>query len=186
MEIDKKSFFLYLDFHGHSAKKNIFQYGNKIEQLANYRQVMHKMNQPSLFPLVLSKQFDYFKFDDCTYTMPPSKNSTARVSMFHKLKIPYVFTIEASFAGASKGHLSGNHFSSRDLMNVGRYVLEAIWELKKLELNKNLLKQITEEANMLGKNLNENEDGGDSEGCSSTDEEMQIPEKNRKPAMDII
>ena len=31
MEIDKKNFFLYLDFHGHSAKKNIFQYGNKID-----------------------------------------------------------------------------------------------------------------------------------------------------------
>lgn len=109
---------------------------------------MHKMNQPSLFPLMVSKQFDYFKFEDCTYSMPPSKASTARISMFHKLKIPYVFTLEASFAGASKGHLSGMHFSQGDLMNVGKYVLEAIWELKKLELNKNLLKQVTEEANL--------------------------------------
>ena len=109
---------------------------------------MHKMNQPSLFPLMVSKQFDYFKFEDCTYSMPASKNSTARISMFHKLKIPYVFTLEASFAGASKGHLNGHHFSQGDLMNVGKYVLEAIWELKKLELNKNLLKQVTEEANM--------------------------------------
>lgn len=98
------------------------------------------MNQPSLFPLMVSKQFDYFKFEDCTYSMPASKASTARISMFHKLKIPYVFTLEASFAGASKGHLSGLHFSQRDLENVGKYVLEAIWELKKLELNKNLLK----------------------------------------------
>lgn len=28
MDIEKKSFFLYLDLHGHSAKKNIFNYGN--------------------------------------------------------------------------------------------------------------------------------------------------------------
>jgi len=101
---------------------------------------MHKMNQPSLFPLMLSKQFDYFKFEDCTYSMPASKASTARISMFHKLKIPNVFTLEASFAGANKGHLNGCHFSQGDLENVGKYVLAAIWDLKKLELNKNLLK----------------------------------------------
>jgi hypothetical protein len=37
--------------------------------------------------------------------------------------------------------------SHRDFMNVGKYVLQAFWEVKKLELNKVLLKQITEEAN---------------------------------------
>ena len=60
--------------------------------------------------------------------------------MFHKLRIPFVFTLEASFAGASKGRISGQHFSCRDMMNVGKYVLKAIWECKKLFLNKGLLK----------------------------------------------
>ena len=69
-------------------------------------------------------------------------------------------------------------------MNVGKYVLEAIWELKKLELNKNLLKQVTEEANMFIKNQADGDGGDDSDGCSSNDEEMQIPEK--KKVMDII
>jgi hypothetical protein len=35
--------------------------------------------------------------------------------MFHQLKIPFVFTLEASFAGASKGSLAGHHFSLGDL-----------------------------------------------------------------------
>jgi len=39
--------------------------------------------------------------------MPKSKESTARVSMFQKLKIPFVYTLEASFAGASKGLKAG-------------------------------------------------------------------------------
>lgn len=55
--------------------------------------------------------------------MPKSKDSTARISMFHKLRIPFVFTLEASFAGANRGALAGKHFSQRDLMNVGKYVL---------------------------------------------------------------
>lgn len=39
--------------------------------------------------------------------MPKSKDSTARITMFHKLRIPFVFTLESSFAGANKGALSG-------------------------------------------------------------------------------
>ena len=89
---------------------------------------------------MVSKEFDYFNFQDCTYSMPKSKESTARISMFHQLRIPFVFTVEASFAGASKGSLAGKHFSLGDLMNVGKYVLKAMWEVKKLELNKILLK----------------------------------------------
>jgi hypothetical protein len=33
VEFEGKQFFMYLDLHGHSVKKNIFQYGNKIENL---------------------------------------------------------------------------------------------------------------------------------------------------------
>ena len=43
--------------------------------------------------------------------------------MFDKLKIPFVYTLEASFAGANKGKLAGQHFSIKDLTNVGKYVL---------------------------------------------------------------
>ena len=85
--------------------------------------------------------------------------------MFHKLRIPFVYTIEASFAGASRGHMAGKHFSQRDFENVGLYLLKAIWELKKLELNKDLLKQITEEAK---KNARSSVDDGDDSDDSSS------------------
>jgi hypothetical protein len=101
--------------------------------------------------------------------MPKSKESTARITMFHKLRIPFVFTLEASFAGASKGQLAGHHFSQGDFEAVGKYVLKAIWECKKLELNKNLLKQIMDEASKTAKLSND--DGEESDGCSSSEEE---------------
>ena len=78
--------------------------------------------------------------------MPKSKESTARITMFHQLRIPFVFTLEASFAGANRGNLQGKHFSIGDLKNIGKYVLKAIWECKKLSLNKNLLKELAAEA----------------------------------------
>ena len=135
-----------MDFHGHSVKKNIFQYGNKTENWAPSRQKCHMNLQPSIFPMVLSKMFDYFNFQDCLFSMPKSKDSTARISMFHQLRVPFVFTLEASFAGASKGHLAGKHFSCGDLMNIGKYALKAFWECKKLLLNKGRLKEIMMEA----------------------------------------
>lgn len=100
--------------------------------------------------------------------MPKSKDATARIQMFHKIRIPFVFTLEASFAGASKGKIAGKHFSCRDLMNVGKYVLKAFWECKKLFLNKGLLKQISAEAQS---QVTQKEGDGDSdEGCSSSEE----------------
>ena len=38
--------------------------------------------------------------------MPKPKESTARISMFHQLRIPFVFTLEASFAGSNRGKLA--------------------------------------------------------------------------------
>ena len=81
-DIEDKSFFMYLDFHGHSVKKNIFNYGNKTDGWAPSR-IRSNNLAPSIFPMVLSKMFDYFSFNDCTFSMPKSKESTARISMFN-------------------------------------------------------------------------------------------------------
>lgn len=128
---------------------------------------------------MLSKQFDYFNFNDCTFKMDKSKESTARIALFHKLRIPFVFTLEASFAGASRGSMAGKHFSQGDLMNVGKYVLKAIWEVKKLELNKTLLKQINDEASKHAK-INQADETGDSDGCSSSEEDAELPTSSKK------
>ena len=64
----KRQFFLYLDFHGHSAKKNIFNYGNKTEYWSNtVKNRGVPVYSTNVFPMILSKQFDYFNFQDCTF-----------------------------------------------------------------------------------------------------------------------
>jgi hypothetical protein len=59
--------------------------------------------------------------------MPKPKESTARISMFHQLRIPFVFTLEASFAGSNRGKLAYQHFSLQDLENIGKSVLKCVY-----------------------------------------------------------
>lgn len=63
--------------------------------------------------------------------------------MFHELKIPFVFTLEASFAGANRGDLAGMHFSTGDFENIGKGVLKTIYQIKKIEYNRKLVKEIS-------------------------------------------
>lgn len=150
-------------------RKNVFQYGNKLENLTSvFPKLRDSLFPPKVFSHILSKQFDYFNFQDCSFSMPKSKESTARITMFHQLKIPFVFTLEASFAGSNRGKLQGQHFSIGDLENVGKCVLKAIYQAKQIEGNKKLIKELSLEIDAAfgqeGK-----EEGDDSEG--SSDEE---------------
>lgn len=58
--------------------------------------------------------------------MHKSKEATARISMWKEIKIPNIFTMEASFSGADKGSLKDQHFTTEHLMLAGRRVLEAL------------------------------------------------------------
>ena len=94
----------------------------------------------------MQKYLDYFNFADCSFKMPKSKESTARITMFHQLKFPFVFTLEASFAGASRGKLAGQHFSLGDLENIGKAVLKVVYYTRNAECNKRMLRELSIEA----------------------------------------
>ena len=75
-----------------------------------------------LFPFILSKLCDYFSYPNSRFTIHRAKEATARVTMWRELKMPCIYTMEASFCGASKGKQQGIHFSTRHLMESGRSV----------------------------------------------------------------
>lgn len=82
---------LICDFHGHSARHNVFMYGNKIE------------NDPKackLFPFILSRVSPIFNYNYCNFKMQKNKKGTARINLFEELgSISNIFTMEASFSG---------------------------------------------------------------------------------------
>ena len=59
--------------------------------------------------------------------------------MFKELKIPAIFTLEASFSGADTGVFKDHHFTSEHLMLMGRKLLEAIIVYHKIDIPQVLL-----------------------------------------------
>lgn len=101
----------YCDLHGHSRSKNVFIYGN------NYAE---NPEITRLFPFIMSKVSDSFSYESCRFNMHKSKESTARITMWRELKIPAVYTMEASFCGPQIGKIAGMHFTTDHLTGIGR------------------------------------------------------------------
>ena len=64
---------------------------------------IEKPEESRMFPYILSKLCDYFSFEQSRFSMHKSKEATARISMWKELKIPAIYTMEASFCGADIG-----------------------------------------------------------------------------------
>ena len=74
----------------------------------------------------MSKLCDFFSFEYSRFSVHKSKEATARITLWRELKIPNVFTMEASFCGADKGELKDKHFQPEHFMIAGRRLLEAL------------------------------------------------------------
>lgn len=118
---------LFVDLHGHSRRKNIFMYGNS-------GSTPQEQTDSRLFPFILSKLCDFFSFESCRFSMHKSKEATARIAIYKEVKIPSIYTLEASFSGADKGQLKDHHFTTEHLMVMGRKVLEALIVYSKINV----------------------------------------------------
>ena len=102
---------LICDLHGHSRKKNIFMYG------CNFKRSPQICK---LFPYILSKLSPVFSYSSSRFGVQKSKESTLRVSLFRELKIPNIYTLEASFCGADIGKYRSQHFTGEILKEMGK------------------------------------------------------------------
>jgi hypothetical protein len=110
---------MYCDLHGHSRKKNIFMYA--CCPTSTHKSLLPKgVIQPSksdrenyigarrdarLFAYIMAHVKGgggtdiSLNFADSTFNVRKSKKSTARVVVWHELRVPQSFTVEASFCG---------------------------------------------------------------------------------------
>ena len=69
--------FLYLDFHGHSRRKNTFLFG------PNYLLQHSLYYQCRFLPKIIEKFDSNFRYYGCNFMLPEYKKSTARAAMLH-------------------------------------------------------------------------------------------------------
>ena len=101
----------------------------------------------------MSKLWDYFSFKSSRFSLTKSKETTARISLFRVLNIPLIYTMEASFWGASQGALKDQHFKSEDFKNWGSQLFHSLLIYSKIDWHEVIFgnKQILE----LGDQANE-------------------------------
>jgi len=60
-----------------------------------------------------------FSFENCSFLVQKSKESTARIVMWREFQLVNSFTLEVSFLGPTRGSKSGLHFNITHLQQVG-------------------------------------------------------------------
>lgn len=107
----KRQVLLYLDLHGHSARKNAFIYGcdpttvppvpGPAQTPRNGEEDDNKRVFARLFPKVLSATSKgVFAYRDCAFTIAKSKAGTGRVVAWRDIGILGAYTVEVSFCGS--------------------------------------------------------------------------------------
>ncbi len=85
-----------LDLHGHSAKRNIFAYGDE------HHIGSKKFLKNHILPKLLNDRISSFKYEYCVFRACKQKENTARVYLSKKYKINAI-TFEQSYGLLDEG-----------------------------------------------------------------------------------
>lgn len=90
---ESKNIFAFLDFHGHSVKKNVFTYGPEFPIFSsNYLKCR-------VLPKLLSNKTEMFRYWSSVFRVSSSKKRTSRVVFYQLHNIVHCFTVESSNGG---------------------------------------------------------------------------------------
>lgn len=117
---------MYLDFHGHSRKKNTFLYG------PSYGLGDAEYYKCRILPRIIEKIDNNFRFYSCNFMINESKKNTARAIMLNQLKIPYPYTIESSV---------GLYYDCEQMKTL--HFFSQVWEDMGLTIGKSVSQFIT-------------------------------------------
>jgi cytosolic carboxypeptidase protein 2/3 len=107
----------FLDFHGHSLKKNVFFYGPEYDIWSV------KYDKAKILPKILSTRTEMFRMKSCLFKVASVKKSTARAFML--AYIPYCYTVESSL-GIYKDSKNLDHpFTIKKWKEVGYKIGES-------------------------------------------------------------
>ena len=88
----KGNIFAFIDFHGHSLKKNAFIYGSEYS--------LHNKNyyRIRILPKLISRMTEMFRYKACIFRINKSKIATSRAVLSNQFGITHFYTVEASYS----------------------------------------------------------------------------------------
>ncbi|KAL4452873.1 hypothetical protein ABPG74_002438 [Tetrahymena malaccensis] len=129
----KREVMMFCDLHGHSQLTNFFIYGcNKATDGGTTA-----WTKVRLLPHILAKRTDFFSLQECRFKVTDDRITTARVTAWQELGIPYSFTVETSFYGYQKMVYDEKlnqsvkqyfHFTVEDLLKIGEIIGQSFVE----------------------------------------------------------
>lgn len=108
------------DLHGHSAKKNIFAFGD--ESMIGTLPYL----QSRIIPKILSDIISTFKYKSCLFKRSKDKKNTARVYLSQKYKIN-IITFEESYGLIDEGPIGIRHWK-----NFGTAIADALLQYSEI------------------------------------------------------
>ncbi|XP_020296791.1 cytosolic carboxypeptidase 1-like isoform X2 [Pseudomyrmex gracilis] len=161
---------VFVDYHGHSRRKNVFLFGcsRSGSWSAADRTKLDLPMQYLMLPHLMQKISPAFALPLCSFKVERNKESTARVAVWRQLGVSRSYTMESSFCGCDQGALTGLHFDTEHLKNIGKDFCQALsmmkndgddWIVEKTPSGEH----ISEETGCMGNDISSNEESNDSD-----------------------
>jgi hypothetical protein len=112
--------FSFIDLHAHSRKKNVFIYG------PHYPLHDEKYYRMRVLPKLLSERTEMFRYFGCKFRNDESKKKAARLVVWKEHKLPYSYTLEASFHGYLTPQRTTVPFDEELLMKMGSLICDGL------------------------------------------------------------
>jgi len=100
--LESRQIHLFVDIHGHSRNKNLFQYGCE-QKLGKNAHKKPEYNKEKVLTQLMTKSMDWFSWENSAFNVKKSKESTGRVVMCKEFGILNSFTLEVSFSHPDQG-----------------------------------------------------------------------------------
>ncbi|XP_069812780.1 cytosolic carboxypeptidase 4 isoform X2 [Dendropsophus ebraccatus] len=116
---------VFCDYHGHSQRKNVFFYGCSIKEtlwqagcVVDSSVLLEDVGYRTL-PKILDKIAPAFSMSHSSFLVEKARASTARVVVWHDMRVLRSYTMESTYCGFSQGPYKGLQVGTKELEEMG-------------------------------------------------------------------
>ncbi|XP_066445491.1 cytosolic carboxypeptidase 4 [Eleutherodactylus coqui] len=116
---------VFCDYHGHSQRKNVFFYGCSIKEtlwqagcVVDSSVLMEDVGYRTL-PKILDKIAPAFSMSNSNFLVEKARASTARVVVWHDMRVLRSYTMESTYCGFNQGPYKGLQVGTKELEEMG-------------------------------------------------------------------